>query len=293
MAIDDNVVKFPAALERRAQSIKAAMTRRDSGAREWIEGTLELAIEIAAARAEFKGDQDFGSWLVENGLGENHLPKNDRAILIQWGRNQEWTRTVLEKTERRSIQTIHRNEWVLTSVSKPSIKPPGGAKLHAAKAFAQAYEAETGRLPTERLTARETGVSQGVSADALRDLKSRRAEEDGPIRFLKAQDHHVEARIKIRARELEADFAERVRLATLEKNAEYLAGLERLERQAAEKLELYETMVNRHQPIFTEAEFNDILFCTHWDQRNALTEERANRAVIALTIKKQQLTGKK
>jgi hypothetical protein len=267
------------------------MGRRENGDREWIEGTLELAVEIAAARSEYRGDRNFGSWLIENALGENYLPKDERSILIQWGENPDWTRTVLEKTERRSVQTIHRNEWSVRSATKPSTKPPGGAKLHKAKAFAQAYEAETGRLPTERLTAREAGVSQGVSADALRDLKSRRAEEDGRIRFLKAQDHHVEARVRILDKKRETEFNERVRLAMLAHNQEYRRGLEELQKEASEKLDLYEKLVNRHKPLFTVEEYKNLLMVAHPDSNPS--KDVRNAAFLSLKAAELQLIGRK
>ena len=47
---EDNVVKMPDRLERRAQRIEAAMKRRESSDRDWIEGTLELgAVELASS----------------------------------------------------------------------------------------------------------------------------------------------------------------------------------------------------------------------------------------------------
>jgi hypothetical protein len=38
-------------------------------------------------------------------------------------------------------------------------------------------------------------------------------------------------------------------------------------------------MMNNQQPIFSEAMFNDIRFCTHWHQRKASPRQRANRAL--------------
>ena len=202
---------------------------------------------------------------------------------------------MLEKAESHSIQVIHRTFRKITKGEDEPIRKntkgiSGGAKTNKAKAFAQAYEAEHGQLPPERLVARETGVSQGVSADALRDLRSRRSEADGRIVFSKAQDRHVEARIKVLDKAREADFKERVRLAMLEKNAAYLAGLEGLEKQAREKQELYETLVNQHRPIFTRVEYTDILFCAHNDH---VERERKHRAATSLIAKKLQLTGEK
>lgn len=61
----DNVVKgvFDP-LERRALRIEAAMKRRAKGDQEWIEGTIDLAVELAGAREEFTADQAFGGWFI-------------------------------------------------------------------------------------------------------------------------------------------------------------------------------------------------------------------------------------
>jgi hypothetical protein len=76
----------------------------------WIEGILETAEGLAAARSAFPDNKAFGKWCTAN-FGENRLNRNDRAALIDFASDLEWTREVLEKTERISIQTIHSREW--------------------------------------------------------------------------------------------------------------------------------------------------------------------------------------
>jgi len=294
MATDDTIIKFPAALERRAERIRVAMIRRDKGDQEWIEGTLDLSVELATARADFPVNRDFGDWCADNGFGDNALPKNERAILVQWGNKPDWTRTVLEKTERRSVQFIHSKEWVVTSASNnPSltVKPPGGVQRKKAVAYVQVFEAAQNELPPETVVARDTGVSRGTAADVLRDIKSRRANEDVKITFAKAQDYHVEAKLRMLSRKLESEFAERVRLKALEENKDYLAELEQLEKQANYKNELYDSLINSHKPIFTEAEYMTILACLHPD--NSASERTREIAFKAFNVMKFQLTGKR
>jgi hypothetical protein len=108
--------------------------------------------------------------------------------------------------------------------------------------------------------------------------------------FTKAQDYHVEAKLKLEARKLEATFDDRVRHKVLEENKSYLASLETLEKSARRQKEYYDALINHHQPIFTDAEYRDLLLCTH--EGNPSKEVR-ERAFIALNAKKLQLTGRK
>ena len=91
-------------------------------------------------------------------------------------------------------------------------------------------------------------------------------------------------------KKLENAFNERVRLKVLDENKSYLASLEALEKSARRQKEYYDALVNHHKPIFTDAEYRDLLLCTH--ESNPSTEVR-QRAFMALNAKKLQLTGKK
>ena len=114
---------------------------------------------------------------------------------------------------------------------------------------------------------------------------------DGPLRFTKAQEAHVEARIRALDKKREAGFNERVRLAMLERNADYRAGLERLQKEAAEKAARYDRLLNNYKPLFTDEEYRTILICQHPD--NSATTARRNTAFKAVQAMKFQLTGKR
>ena len=113
MNTEENVVKMPDPLERRALRIEAAMVRRDRANSEreradkdWAEATLELAVELAGARADLRSDQAFGDWL-EKQFGARAPAKTNRAILIRWGDAPEEARAILEKAES-SIRSSRR-----------------------------------------------------------------------------------------------------------------------------------------------------------------------------------------
>jgi hypothetical protein len=93
------------------------------------------------------------------------------------------------------------------------------------------------------------------------------------------------------ARKLEAEFDERVRQGVLDGNADYLAALNQLQKEASEKWERYDTLINSYQPIFNETEFVTILTCLHPD--NSASKEKRNVAFKAFNAMKLQLTGKK
>ena len=94
-------------LNRIAGRIRAAFARALAAGKQWITATIELAKSLAAARAHFSANQAFHGWISRAGI---KISPNDRAALINMGRNLPRTRIVLAQTERRSWQLIWRHE---------------------------------------------------------------------------------------------------------------------------------------------------------------------------------------
>ena len=65
--------------------------------------------------------------------------------------------------------------------------------------------------------------------------------------------------------------------------------LNRKKLEAFQQKRDYEKLFNNHEHIFTMAEYNDLLLCTH--EANPSPETR-KRAFMALNARKFQLTGK-
>ena len=298
MPIDDNVVKMPDRLERRAQKIEAAMTRREAGDREWIEGTIELAVELAGARDDCGDDNNkFGDWL-KGRFGSNRLPKTERSILIQWGKDPTMLRSVLEATESRSIQGIYQtlpSSRKGEEVGVPSSRktPFGGPKLQEAKDKILAYEAVEGKLPPADRHFQIDGVTPSTYDRAIREVRGARAQAEvlGPLKPSKTTAIHIEAIIARRLRELEKGFSERVRLQVLEENDPYREHLRQAKEEASKEKNRYESLNNDFKPIFNETEFITILTCLHPD--NSASVEKRNTAFRAFNAMKFQLTGKR
>jgi hypothetical protein len=286
MSTDDNIVKLPDRLERRAQKIDAAITRRGKADADWREATLELAVELAGARADHgKNDSSFGKWL-DGRFGDNVLPPKERSILIRWGNDPDQTRIILEKTESRSIQGID-----LTFVSSnkgPPAKP--APKREMAQTYALAVEATSGKLPTAPQIARDVSVSPCTATNVLRDIRSRRSEADGPVVFTKAQEAHVNAAITRRTRELEDSFSERIRKAAQELYDKNFPDFQEELNRAHRTEKYYRKLIDMHQPILTDAEFLLILACLHPD--NSASNERRETAFRTFNAVKFRLTGK-
>lgn len=283
--MEDNIVKMPDRLERRAQKIEAAIARRAKGEADWVEGTLELAVELAGARDDCgKDNNKFGEWLSGR-FGDNVLPKDERAILIRWGCDPRQTRIVLETTDSRSIQVIDRG--LRNATKTPTTPPVGGSKSQAAHAALQAAAA-TGVKVNQRTLAQSLGVSQSTVGEAVRDLKAAQAPT---LTYTKAQDYHVDARIRVLDKAREAEFEERVRLRVLADNKAYRETLSQLKDEASRQKGIYEKLNNEFKPIFNETEFMTILTCLHPD--NSASVEKRNIAFRAFSAMKFQLTGKK
>ena len=84
--------------------IDAAYERTKCGRQEWIEGSLELAEALAAARLCFPSNGDFEAWRKKN--GHDYVGQNDREALIKFGRNLSLARTVFERTTNFNYQYI-------------------------------------------------------------------------------------------------------------------------------------------------------------------------------------------
>jgi hypothetical protein len=165
-------------------------------------------------------------------------------------------------------------------------------KFSEAILFIQIYEMDhKGELPTPTIISKEMKLSRSTAAEALHEVKSMREGLLGQIKLTKAQEYHIEIKLKLLSRKLETEFAERVRLATLEKSKSYLADLEELKKKAQEKYDLHNKLINNYKPLLTEDEFRAILVCLHPD--NSASEERRKKAFTMFNAKKFQLTGNK
>ena len=129
------------------QRIIAGHDRARRGAQEWIEGTLEMAAALAEARGRFSSDNEFGDWLT--GQGHNLVSKNDRAALINLGRDIPTARKVLEETESRSYRLVWDKvkDW-FPSAGKPPRKKPAEPPEKAVKSPDEAAEAAKERSRT-------------------------------------------------------------------------------------------------------------------------------------------------
>ena len=190
MLTKDNVVKMPAALERHAQNSELALERQrkaeDDGNKasdDWRAATLDLAVELKAAKDELPALQDFGKW-CEGRFGNNVITHQDRAALIRWGANPEKTRDMLARTDSRSIRMIDAR---FTSAGKTTTTP----KREQAEASIREHKARTGSYPSVIEAGKESGLSRIVIEPALAAVKAEDSVAPSEIRFTKAQDAHV------------------------------------------------------------------------------------------------------
>jgi hypothetical protein len=170
---------------------------------------------------------------------------------------------------------------MVAKIPKPSVK------REFAKEIIRAYKAQYGKYPSVIQAMEESGLSRIVIEPALATVI---AENKEPPKLTKAQQSLVEAKLKILSRKLELDFNERVRLAMLEHNETYRAGLEKLKADAQRKNEIYDKLINNYKAIFNEEEFRNILVCLHPD--NSASKEKRETAFSVFNNKKFQLTGK-
>jgi hypothetical protein len=90
--------------------IQDALQQEAEGRKLWVEGTLELISILDDARNRLGSDKAFGTWLTDNGYGEDRITRHDRSALLNMARHLNVTREVLKQTHRRSWRLIWEEE---------------------------------------------------------------------------------------------------------------------------------------------------------------------------------------
>jgi hypothetical protein len=319
MADNDNVVKLPDPLERRAVKIEAALVRRDKSREEWIAATIELAIELAGARDEFVADQAFGEWL-DSRFPHVRIPKNDRAALIRWGREPDRAHAMLSKTERTSYQHIHANEWI-PPTPQPPLPPPPEPKLISMPPAQPAPQPTP--LPTPKPSQaavlkqldRAEAIRQGKTVQPLpldietvnsihkqvRDLattvpnlagKARRSFE----KTLAAEMTKLIAELNLHKERINIEAAAKIEQEVKRRLTLQLPEYEKRVTAAREREEYYGKLVRAVKVPLTQAEFETIRNILHPNAHPMATDDtkkKLNDAFVILNLKKLNLTGKK
>jgi hypothetical protein len=161
--MEDNVVPMPSKLDRLAIRISDDLNKLKANDGEWVTLTLDVCAALVEARNEFKDHKGFGHWCDTSGI---KLNGNDRAAAIAMGRDPVRLKTVLEKTESRSLRLIYENEFRSSSDPKTIMGPkpikltvPTQKALDALKRM---------RAKGERITQRTVGKEAGVSQTSVR-----------------------------------------------------------------------------------------------------------------------------
>ena len=166
-------------------------------------------------------------------------------------------------------------------------------RINKVEAIAETLKSQTGQWPDSNTLARTANVSSRAADNALRTVKAvEQGREETSIvtpMFTKAQDHHVEARVKVRLRELEQEFDARVQRETKANIDKLFPKLEQLREEAKITKELYMDRLEK-RAIFKLSEYMDIVKCCHPD--NSASTEVRQRAFILVSGNKLQLTGR-
>jgi|HubBroStandDraft_6_1064221.scaffolds.fasta_scaffold01938_14 hypothetical protein len=271
---------------------------------------------LLKVRALEKSDKKFGQWVKENKLDSDVFElQQERTAAMQIARiatSMDIGNCIdgyfidvtinghpIMLSECESARPSHIMAWYNEMRRRHAVLPtaPAVGRNHRpsaikdrAKDIARAHKTQHGVYPSRGQIMEFGKIASATADQALGEVKAEDAIEPQELRFTKAQDHQVEARIKVAIKALEAEFNERVRKAAQKLYDENFPTLQREQNEAFEEKMFYQKMINNHEPIFTKAEYYDILFCTH---NKEVSEERKHRASLALIAKKLQLTGEK
>ena len=323
---DNNIIKLPDPLERIALKIEVALARKAKNEADWIEVVIELAIELAAARNAFPANQAFGEWF--DSRFSISIPKDERAILIKWGRDIEHTRTVLANTDSRSIQLIHQNEQRLLSAKKtplvaplaqpqlplespsqpqqPSMPPP----RHPAASTATRPAPKQSQAAVLKQLGREEAIRQGKTVPLLpldtetvnsihkqvRDAAAAVPDLAGKAKrtfekILAAEMAKLVAELRLYQERAAIEMPGKIAEAVTQRVATQFPDYEKRIANAREREEYYGKLVRAVKVPLTEAEYTNLVMCCHPD--NSASKERRDTALQVLNAKRFNLTGKK
>jgi hypothetical protein len=106
-----------ARLQQIGRRIKAGHDRADKGGKEWIEGSIEVAVALREGRETMPANISFKDWLAKSQL--SFYSHHDRAALINLAGNPELMRTILSETPSKSYERIwSENKGRFTSPRK-------------------------------------------------------------------------------------------------------------------------------------------------------------------------------
>ena len=237
-----------------------------------------------------RGERDLGGTPAGKPLGSREEPSAPPTLAdlgVTKKQSHKWQKlAALSEAEQNTI---------IAEAKSPRTRRGAAQRVNKAEEVVRAIKAETGKWPDRKTVSDISGVSPRAVDNAMRTVKAVEEARAAPaeITYTKAQEYHIEARIKagIRANMLmlEQQFEARV----VEKNQEDIAKLfprlQEIQDQAALTEKTYREMIAKIA-VLTKAEYVDILFCVHNEHVEA---DRRKRAGIALIAKKLQLTGEK
>lgn len=119
-------------LARLAASIRQDLTTLTTSREQWIDTMVKVATQVAEARGLMPDNDTFGTWWDEQNftMGNRRLTHNDRAALIELGKNPIAMREAMEASESWSIRGIHQHYRLAIQDHLTSAGKTNPAKRH-------------------------------------------------------------------------------------------------------------------------------------------------------------------
>jgi hypothetical protein len=157
--------------------IEKGLAQEAEGRKLWVDGTIELITILHDARKRLGADQEFGTWLTDNGYGENRITRHQRAALLNMAEHLDLTREVLEQTHRLSWRHIWEEE---VQPQLPHVGQPPDGKTSAAGQDGKSSE-EAPAKPTRRPKNTKNGNKPPPKGEWAKDRA--RFRSDGLLSF--------------------------------------------------------------------------------------------------------------
>lgn len=238
-----------------------------------FDNILEYGKVLFEGRKKFISNNDFHDWVVRNGLdappfADSAERSNAQKLATVLGSVPKTAFADCPYTTPSNIMKWARQNGIVEI--KSSSRPKKG-EPNPLETTAEAIKAATGEWPTSRELADETGIHPRSAETVLRVVKAKEEVRDlPPVKFTKADEKHIEARIKAHQAQLDAAFVDIV-------NAKINDLLENtIAPQYRKQLAEAEAVIKARRGVMRRETFKLILACLHPD--NSASAERRSEA---------------
>jgi len=240
---------------------------------------IERATEIRM-RAEIRAGQLLREMEKAKGGEQYHKSTGSPQEPVQTLADLGVTKKQSHKWQKLAALSEAEQNTVITEAKSPRTRSP--QRVNKAEEIVKVIRAETGKWPDRKTVSDISGVSPRAVDNAMRTVKAVEEARTAPevFTYTKAQNHHLEARLKVLDAEREKTFKERVAAQNREEIVRLFPKLQEMQDQAALTEKTYREMIAK-KTVLDRKIYYDLLFLSHNKEVDEDRKTRVSQFLIA------------